>query len=65
VIPDFYVEIKWDLASSYIPGLHKFLPCDVYKIWKYGTSIRLDFNFVGMKGIRSKKREITFLLRDG
>lgn len=64
-IPDFYVELKWDLSSSFIPGMHKFLPSDIYKIWKYGTNIRLDFSFIGMRGLRQKRREITFLFRDG
>ena len=64
-IPDFYVELKWDLSSSFIPGMNKFLPSDIFKIWKFGTNIRLDFSFVGMRGMKQKRREITFLFRDG
>lgn len=45
--------------------MNKFLPQDIYKIWKCGTNIRLDFSFVGMRGLKQKKREITVLLRDG
>ncbi len=45
--------------------MHKFLPSDIYRIWKYGTNIRLDFSFIGMRGLRQKRREITFLFRDG
>ena len=41
------------------------LPSDVYKIWKYGTNIRIDFSFIGMRGLKSKRRDITILFRDG
>lgn len=51
-IPDCSFEIKWDLASSVIPGMQAILPSDTFKIWKYGKNIRLDFKFVGMKGLK-------------
>ncbi len=50
--PDFYVEIKWHLHSSVIPLVQKFLPSDTYYIWKYGMNVRLDFQFVGMNGMK-------------
>jgi hypothetical protein len=51
-IPDCYFEVKWDLFSKLIPGISKLLPSETFKVWKIGDNIRLDFNFVGMIGLR-------------
>lgn len=64
-LPDCYFEVKWDLMSSFVPGIQKFLPSDTFKIWKYGANIRLDLSFVGMMGLKQKRRDITLLFRDG
>lgn len=64
-IPDCYFEINWDLASSFIPGIHKFLPSDTFKVWKIGSSLRLDFNFVNMIGLKHKRRSMSIIFRDG
>jgi hypothetical protein len=41
------------------------LPSDTFKIWKIGTNLRFDFNFVGMHGIKAKKRSMSVIFRDG
>jgi hypothetical protein len=64
-IPDCYFEVKWDLSSRIIPGLHKLLPSDTFRIWKIGNNLRLDFNFVGMMGLKQKRRNMTIIFRDG
>ena len=63
-IPDCYFEVCWDLSSCYIPGMYKFLPSDTFKIWKIGSSLRLDFNFVSMNGIMPKRRSMSLIFRD-
>lgn len=40
-------------------------PKDTYKIWKVGSNVRFDFSLVGFEGIRSKRREMSILFRDG
>ena len=63
-IPDFYLEIKWDFKSNFIPFISHFTPCDTYKIWKMGSSIRLDFSpFVTNKG-KSKQTNISLIMRE-
>ena len=59
-IPDFCTEIKWN-CKSLIPLVSKFAPSDTFKIWKIGSSVRLDFTCVGWKGGTTKRRDMTVL----
>lgn len=34
---------------------------DTFKLWKCGESIRLDYNLVGINGIRAKKRDMSLI----
>jgi len=34
---------------------------DTFKIWKYGKSIRVDYNLVGVKNLKAKKRDISII----
>jgi len=63
-IPDFYVELHWQFNSSVIPFLTKFAPKDTYKIWKIGSSLRLDFSLVGFDKLKGKRRDMSIIFRD-
>lgn len=64
-IPDFYVELNWQFNSSVIPLVGTFAPKDTYKIWKVGSSLRLDFSLVGVNKLKSKRRDMSIVFRDG
>eukprot|EP00347_Sterkiella_histriomuscorum_P011537 403372077 len=42
-IPDFQIHMSFECESSLIPFLKSFTPHDTFKIYKYGSNIRLDF----------------------
>jgi len=63
-LPDFYLEIKWDFRSSLIPFLSHFTPSDTFKIWKMGSSIRLDFSFLGYNEGAAIVSDTTLLMRE-
>ena len=45
-MPDFYVEIKFDCESSFIPFFSKIATSDTFKIWKFKNHIRMDWNII-------------------
>ena len=62
-LPDFYLEMEWKFDSSFIPLVCKVAPSDCFKVWKYGTQLRLDTTLVGWKKLRSKRRDISTIFR--
>ena len=45
--------------STYVYNHNLYI--DTFKLWKHGNSLRLDYNLVGINGIRAKKRDMTLL----
>ena len=64
-IPDFYMELKWKFNSSIIPLVSTFAPKDTYRIWKIGSSLRLDFTLVGISKLSGKRRDMSIIFRNG
>uniref|UniRef100_A0A915Q5S7 ANK_REP_REGION domain-containing protein n=1 Tax=Setaria digitata TaxID=48799 RepID=A0A915Q5S7_9BILA len=57
---DFYLELRWDF-QSWLPLLTKMLPSDVCKIYKCGTSLRLDTTLVDFNDRTWERGDISFL----
>eukprot|EP01104_Vermistella_antarctica_P017322 TRINITY_DN611_c0_g1_i1.p1 TRINITY_DN611_c0_g1~~TRINITY_DN611_c0_g1_i1.p1 ORF type:complete len:468 (+),score=124.41 TRINITY_DN611_c0_g1_i1:249-1652(+) len=59
-LPDFYLELGWAFGS-WVPLVSKFFPCDTYRIWKKGTSLRMDVSLIGFQNLTAQRGNITFL----
>lgn len=58
------MELNWQFNSSVIPFLSKFAPKDTFRIWKVGSSLRLDFTLAGFGKLKVKRRDMSILFRD-
>ncbi|MFH4978411.1 hypothetical protein AB6A40_005120 [Gnathostoma spinigerum] len=57
---DFELDVRWDF-HSWIPLLSKMLPSDVCKIYKRGTSLRLDTTLVDFSDRAWERGDISFI----
>ena len=60
-IPDFYIEMKWDVN---VPLLSAFCPNDVCKIHKIGSNVRLDFTFIEFKNLTCVRAPSSYIVAD-
>lgn len=61
-VNDFYLELRWEF-SSWIPLVSKILPGDVCKIYKLGSSIRLDSTLIDFNDMHWQRGDISFIFR--
>ncbi|KAN0029467.1 hypothetical protein ACTA71_007596 [Dictyostelium dimigraforme] len=61
-IPDFEMELKWEV-KSWVPLVTRFCPYDTYKIYKQGSSFRVDTTIIGMDGIKFIRGDLSFLYK--
>lgn len=48
---DFYLELDWNF-TTWIPFTGRFCPSDVFRIYKKGDCIRLDYTLVGFENFK-------------
>lgn len=61
-IKDFYMELKWDF-QSWVPLVSRLLPSDVCKIYKSGTSIRLNLTIVEFSDMKWERGDVSVIFR--
>jgi len=62
-MPDFYMEMQWDLSflGSWVPFVSNFIPNDTYKMWKKGSSLRLDYTLIGFKNFKIQRGQQSYV----
>ncbi|KAL4705025.1 hypothetical protein ACJJTC_009813 [Scirpophaga incertulas] len=60
LIQDFYMELTWDF-HSWVPLVSRMLPSDMCKIYKSGSSIRVDSTLVDFTEMKWERGDISFI----
>lgn len=62
-LPDFSIDMLFDCKSHFIPFLKNITPSDSYKIYKKGSSIRLDMTLVGYQKFKCLRGNMSVLFK--
>jgi hypothetical protein len=60
-MPDFSLAMEWKF-TSWIPLVSGLLPSDTLRIYKRGSSLRIDSTLLGMSGLRWERGNISLLM---
>ncbi len=73
-LPDFTMDVSYEIVSSVIPFLSNLLPNDTIKLTKQGVCIRLDFKNIKLSSKKVEdsainenpyRKNFSIILRDG
>jgi hypothetical protein len=61
IIPNFYMEMNWEVN---VPLIGFLCPKDTCKIWKFERNVRMDYTFAQFKNLSSVRKSTSFLLKE-
>jgi hypothetical protein len=61
IIPNFYMEMNWEVN---VPLIGFLCPKDTCKIWKFERNVRMDYTFAQFKNLSAVRRPTSFLLQE-
>ena len=62
-LPDFKLDMNFQVESTFIPFIGSLAPSDNYKIYKLGSKLRLDMTLVGFKNLKSIRGNLSVLFK--
>lgn len=62
-LPDFKLDMNFQVQSTFIPFIGSLAPSDTYKIYKLGSKLRLDMTLVGFKNLKSIRGNLSVLFK--